>query len=65
MGVNIFGFQRGMPMFFLPAVIGYFIGKYIDDKEIERSTLFRDKSKLFGGNRKPGDPPSWGPPDQC
>lgn len=38
---------------------GFAIGWYLDAKETERMTLFRDKSVLYGGRTKPGDLPSW------
>ncbi|KAM3968638.1 NADH dehydrogenase (ubiquinone) MNLL subunit [Aphomia sociella] len=38
---------------------GYFIGKFLDDQETLRMTSFRDKSCLYGGRVKEGDPPSW------
>ncbi|OWR54279.1 uncharacterized protein LOC116777404 [Danaus plexippus] len=38
---------------------GFFIGKYLDDQETLRMTNFRDKSALYGGRLKEGDPPSW------
>ncbi|KPJ10272.1 hypothetical protein RR48_08932 [Papilio machaon] len=38
---------------------GFFIGKFLDDQETLRMTSFRDKSCLYGGNVKDGDPPTW------
>ncbi|XP_059059798.1 uncharacterized protein LOC131853025 [Achroia grisella] len=38
---------------------GYFIGKFLDDQETLRMVNFRDKSCLYGGKVKEGDPPSW------
>ncbi|CAK1588049.1 unnamed protein product [Parnassius mnemosyne] len=40
-------------------ITGFFIGKFLDDQETLRMTNFRDKSCLYGGNVKEGDPPSW------
>lgn len=40
-------------------LLGFFIGKFLDDQETLRMTRYRDKSALFGGNVKEGDPPSW------
>ena len=34
----------------------------LDQKERDRCNRFRDKSGMFGGNVKEGDPPSWGRP---
>ncbi|XP_041987032.1 uncharacterized protein LOC121738845 [Aricia agestis] len=38
---------------------GFYIGKLLDDAETLRMTSFRDKSRLYGGKVKEGDPPSW------
>lgn len=38
---------------------GFAFGWFLDIKETERMTMFRDKSALYGGRVKPGDPPSW------
>lgn len=35
------------------------VGWYIDRCESERMTRFRDKSKLYGRELKPGEAPSW------
>lgn len=43
----------------LLAIPLFLTGKYIDDLETLRYTRFRDKSALYGGQLKPGDPPSW------
>ena len=34
----------------------------LDQLERDRCNRFRDKSGMFGGNVKEGDPPSWGRP---
>ena len=34
----------------------------LDQKERDRCNRFRDKSGMFGGKVKEGDPPSWGRP---
>lgn len=39
--------------------IGYAIGWFLDRKETERMTLFRDKSALYGRQLQPGEQPSW------
>lgn len=45
------------PLFLtIPAV---YFGKLYDRVERRRFTRFRDKSALYGGRVKPGDPPSW------
>lgn len=43
----------------IPLSIGALFGKYLDDKETERMTLFRDRSALYGGLVKKGEKPSW------
>ncbi|XP_076682200.1 NADH dehydrogenase [ubiquinone] 1 beta subcomplex subunit 1 [Andrena cerasifolii] len=35
------------------------IGWYLDRLETSRMTRFRDKSKLYGRELKPGEAPSW------
>ncbi|KAI5646977.1 MNLL subunit domain-containing protein [Phthorimaea operculella] len=54
----IFGITTRYVWFAVPFT-GYFIGKYLDDQETLRMTNFRDKSALYGGRVKEGDPPSW------
>lgn len=49
---------RGYPLLALP-ILGYYIGWYIDRKETERMTLFRDKSALYGRVLAEGEQPSW------
>ncbi|KAK4877458.1 hypothetical protein RN001_009964 [Aquatica leii] len=40
--------------------IGFGIGWYLDKRETERMTLFRDKSALYGRQHDdPSRPPSW------
>lgn len=43
----------------VPLTIGALFGKFLDDKETERMTLFRDKSALYGGMVRQGEKPSW------
>ncbi|XP_026762068.1 uncharacterized protein LOC113520842 [Galleria mellonella] len=38
---------------------GYAIGRFLDEQETLRMTSFRDKSYLYGGKVKEGEPPSW------
>ncbi len=56
---NVIGFNKHWIGYLIP-IAGYYFGKYLDDSERDRSISYRDKSALFGGNVKPGDPPSWG-----
>lgn len=48
------GFQWGVVPF-----SGFLIGWYLDTKETERLSLFRDKSALYGRELKEGEKPSW------
>lgn len=38
---------------------GFMIGWWLDNKETERHTLFRDKSALYGRVLDEGEKPSW------
>ncbi|CAG9824382.1 unnamed protein product [Phaedon cochleariae] len=49
---------KGVTWLSLPA-LGYAIGWYLDKKETERLTLFRDKSALYGRVLKEGEKPTW------
>lgn len=49
---------KGIQWAALPA-IGYAFGWYLDRKETERLTLFRDKSALYGRTLREGEAPSW------
>lgn len=40
-------------------LIGLGIGHFLDKKETERMTRFRDKSALYGRKRNPNEQPSW------
>lgn len=40
--------------------VGFFyVGQFLDEQEIRRQSDFRDKSKLFGKERKEGDYDPW------
>ena len=41
------------------AVVGC---NYLEQNDRDRCSRFRDKSKMFGGNVKEGEAPSWGSP---
>lgn len=43
----------GVPM------VGFCIGWYLDRKETERMSLFRNKSSLYGRTLKEGEPLPW------
>ncbi|XP_055915179.1 NADH dehydrogenase [ubiquinone] 1 beta subcomplex subunit 1 [Eupeodes corollae] len=40
-------------------ILGGVVGNYLDNKETERMTMFRDKSALYHRVLKPGESPSW------
>ncbi|XP_037920832.1 NADH dehydrogenase [ubiquinone] 1 beta subcomplex subunit 1 [Hermetia illucens] len=40
-------------------MLGFTIGWYLDNKETQRMTMFRDKSALYGRALKEGEAPSW------
>lgn len=40
-------------------ITGFCIGWFLDIKETERMTLFRDKSALYGRQLMQGERPSW------
>jgi len=54
----LFGLTREYLWFSFP-MLGFFIGKYLDDQETLRMTRFRDKSALYGRELKEGEQPSW------
>lgn len=54
----IFGITREYVWFLMPVAFGMF-GKFLDDQETLRMTMFRDKSALFGRTLKDGEQPSW------
>ncbi|XP_067012202.1 NADH dehydrogenase [ubiquinone] 1 beta subcomplex subunit 1 [Anabrus simplex] len=54
----LFGITRQYVWAILPAT-GFCIGWFLDRKETERMTMFRDKSALYGRELGPGEAPSW------
>lgn len=54
----LFGITREYLWFGVP-LLGFYIGKFLDDQETLRMTRFRDKSALFGRTLKEGEAPSW------
>ncbi|KAL9880894.1 NADH dehydrogenase (ubiquinone) MNLL subunit [Glossina fuscipes fuscipes] len=52
------GLDRGYIWGVLP-LIGFAIGHFLDKKETERMTMFRDKSALYGRAEGKKGPPSW------
>uniref|UniRef100_A0A182KBQ0 NADH dehydrogenase [ubiquinone] 1 beta subcomplex subunit 1 n=1 Tax=Anopheles christyi TaxID=43041 RepID=A0A182KBQ0_9DIPT len=57
----MFGLNRQYLWSVVP-LIGFGFGWFLDRKETERMTMFRDKSALFGRTLKEGEKPSykWG-----
>ena len=53
----LFGITPRYAWFAVP-MLGFYLGKYLDDQETLRMTSFRDKSALYGGRNKDGIP-SW------
>ncbi|CAH1371817.1 NADH dehydrogenase [ubiquinone] 1 beta subcomplex subunit 1 [Tenebrio molitor] len=51
-------FPKGIHYISLP-ILGFAFGAYLDRKETERLTLFRDKSALYGRVLKEDEPPTW------
>lgn len=56
--MGIFGITPRYVWFAVP-LTGFFIGKFLDDKETERMISWRDKTALYGGRVQPGDSPTW------
>ncbi|KAL1404168.1 hypothetical protein pipiens_000856, partial [Culex pipiens pipiens] len=54
----MFGLTRQYLLAIVP-LAGYGFGWFLDNKETERMTMFRDKSALYGRVLKEGEKPSW------
>lgn len=52
-------YLKHIPIYLTPLYIGYGIGTFLENHENERMARFRDKSALYGREKKPGEPPSW------
>lgn len=50
--------QRKNALALIP-IIGFYVGHRIDQMEIQRMTVFRDSSALFGREKGPDYKPSW------
>lgn len=55
----LFGLTLDYFIVAIPIAAGALFGKFLDDQETERMTLFRDRSALYGGMVKEGGKPSW------
>jgi len=55
----LFGLTFDYFLVAIPIAAGTLFGKFLDDQETERMTLFRDRSALYGGMVKQGEKPSW------
>ncbi|XP_055531380.1 NADH dehydrogenase [ubiquinone] 1 beta subcomplex subunit 1 [Wyeomyia smithii] len=54
----MFGLTRQYLLMLIP-LSGFAFGWFLDNKETERMTMFRDKSALYGRVLKEGEQPSW------
>ncbi|XP_039448460.1 NADH dehydrogenase [ubiquinone] 1 beta subcomplex subunit 1 [Culex pipiens pallens] len=54
----MFGLTRQYLLAIVP-LAGYGFGWFLDNKETERMTMFRDKSALYGRVLEEGEKPSW------
>ncbi|XP_058455924.1 NADH dehydrogenase [ubiquinone] 1 beta subcomplex subunit 1 [Malaya genurostris] len=54
----VFGITKQYVLVFIP-LAGFGFGWFLDCKETERMTMFRDKSALYGRILKEGEKPSW------
>uniref|UniRef100_A0AAG5DC25 NADH dehydrogenase [ubiquinone] 1 beta subcomplex subunit 1 n=1 Tax=Anopheles atroparvus TaxID=41427 RepID=A0AAG5DC25_ANOAO len=54
----VFGITRQYLWSVVP-LFGFSLGWFLDSKETERMTMFRDKSALYGRVLKEGEKPSW------
>uniref|UniRef100_A0A182TWS0 NADH dehydrogenase [ubiquinone] 1 beta subcomplex subunit 1 n=1 Tax=Anopheles melas TaxID=34690 RepID=A0A182TWS0_9DIPT len=54
----MFGLNRQYLWSVVP-LFGFGVGWFLDRKETERMTMFRDKSALYGRTLKEGEKPSW------
>lgn len=57
--IRVTGLERGFGVPFTFMFLAGVLGNYFDKQEASRQSLFRDKSYLYGGRVKEGDPPSW------
>lgn len=57
--VSVAGWEHFRLVPFIGLVSLFSLGCYLDRDEVEAMTLFRDKSALYGRERKPNEPPSW------
>lgn len=54
----IYLFPKNIQWAIIP-FMGFGVGWFLDIKETERMTLFRDKSALYGRERQENEKPSW------
>ncbi|XP_058123910.1 NADH dehydrogenase [ubiquinone] 1 beta subcomplex subunit 1-like [Anopheles ziemanni] len=54
----VFGIT-GQYLWCVVPLLGFGVGWFLDRKETERMTIFRDKSKLYGRLLQDGEKPSW------
>lgn len=57
--IRFTGLERGLGSLFICAIVGWNIGAIVDRSDTESMVIWRDRSALYGGKVKEGDPPSW------
>lgn len=55
---GVFGLTKQYVYLALPFT-GFYLGLFLEHKETERMSRFRDKSALYGRILKEGEKPSW------
>lgn len=53
------GMEKGMFGVFFSTIVGFSIGSIVDRSTTESMVIFRDRSALYAGSKKEGEPPSW------
>lgn len=53
------GLERNMGGLFFSVIAGFCVGSIVDRSSTESMVIYRDRSALYGGLKKEGDPPSW------
>lgn len=57
--IRFTGLERDMGGVFVAVFVGYWAGTVWDRSSTESMCIFRDRSSLYAGKKKEGDPPSW------
>lgn len=61
--VKVTGLEKGFAVPISGIILAIIVGQYFDRQDVVRQSRFRDRSYLYGGTVKEGDPPSWPHPD--